>query len=293
MGIFRSSCRYGFIAGFLAVCISSTQSFAASAGGDDRSLFDHAVQLSQQGEWSEAANLFRGIADRNPAWPEPKNNLAVAMLQMGQLDKAQQALEDAVSSLPSFRTAQDNRRRLYDYLAAQAYDRALGKNAGSELPKLALLTRIDVPTVAGEQSPTASETTTSPAVTPVAQSTTGNAVSVSIRQQLLGWSRAWSNANVEAYLANYSTGFKPQDATKDYTQWINIRRARLQLASNTQVTLHDIRVYVDEKNKQAIAEFVQIYRSDRYRDKVKKQLLMAYENQRWLILSERVIEQIN
>ncbi len=287
MGTYRSSRRYRIIAGILAVYVSSAQLFAASAGGDDRSLFDQAVQLSRQGEWTEAAGLFRGIADRNPAWPEPKNNLAVAMLQMGQLDKAQQALEEAVTSLPSFRTAQENRRRLYDYLAAQAYDRALGNNAAGELPQLALLTRIDAPGFAATQSPEKTPQT----ATSAAQSAT-DAVSEHIRRQLLAWSRAWSDADVEAYLANYSTRFKPEDATKDYTQWRNIRRARLLLASNTQITLHDIRVYVDDENRRAIAEFVQGYRSDRYHDKVRKQLLLGFENERWLILSERVIEQV-
>jgi adhesin transport system outer membrane protein len=151
------------------------------------------------------------------------------------------------------------------------------------LPRLDLLTRIDTPQV---------EEVAPQPVTPAVDSA-ASAIPELIKQRLLGWSRAWSNADVESYLSNYSSHFQPDDAARDYNQWRNIRRARLQLASNTEVTLQDIRVYLDDESKRAIAEFIQSYRSDSYQDRVRKQLLMAYENERWLILSERVIEQLN
>ena len=228
--------------------------------------------------------MFRDIAQRQPSWPEPKNNLAVAMLKMGQVEQAQQALEEAVTSQLSFKTAQDNRKRLYDHLAAVAYDKAIGSSEPTRLPALELLTEVKIL----EQTPK-----TEVIVENSSQADIVADVSNNIRQRLLGWSRAWSVSDVEQYLAAYSHQFKPSEPGKDYNQWRNIRRARLQLAQNTKVELENIRIYLDEDNQQALAEFVQHYRSASYQDRVVKQLHMALENNQWLILSERVIEQLN
>ena len=277
------------------IIILGMTSNAVGAMADDRELFDHAVRLSQQGDWSQAADLFSDIAERHPAWPEPKNNLAVAMLKMGKLDQAQQALEEAVGSQHSFRTAQDNRKRLYDHLAALAYDRAVGKSEQTEMPQLELLTSLALPeTGTAVPAPTAA-----PVAEPVSNKVSeadaaGSMQQVQIiRQHLLDWSRAWSAADVDAYLSAYSRRFQPADPGKDYNQWSNIRRARLQLANNTLVQLDKISVYLAPDNKQALAQFVQSYKSDRYQDRVLKQIQLANENGQWLILSERTIEQLD
>ena len=250
---------------------------------DDKALFDKAVKLTTQGNWSQAANIFREIAQRNPTWPEPKNNLAVAMLHMGKIEQAQQALEEAVTSQPSFKTAQNNRKRLYEHLAAAAYDKAIGNSNKSRLPVLDLLTVLEQPTVVAEE--------TAEAITHT-DNGSGDLVNT-IKQRLIGWARAWSVADIDQYFASYSTQFKPNDPRKDYNQWRNIRRARLKLSKNTEVTLHDIKIYLDQDNHQALAEFTQHYRSANYSDTVIKQLHMAFENEQWLILSERVIQQLN
>ena len=105
---------------------------------NDLGLFKQGVQLSTDGEWSNAERIFRGIAERNPSWPEPKNNLAVALYKTGKLEQSHQAFEDAVTSLPSFKTAQINRQRLYDYSATLAYNKAVGNNNKPGMPTLEL-----------------------------------------------------------------------------------------------------------------------------------------------------------
>ena len=277
----------------LAIILLCQPGLLIAAESDDVALFGQAVQLSEQGQWQQAARLFRDIAQRHPQWPEPKNNLAVAMSRLGQLKEAQQALEAAVSSQPSFKTAQQNRQQLYDYLAAVAYEKAIGNTQPPNVPQLSLLTKLHQPPKPEARPVPAQE----PA--PVTPSTTAattqalTSIQDDISKRLQIWSRAWSIGDVETYLQAYSSRFRPDEPGTDYNQWRNIRRARLTLANNTQVVLQDIHIYLDAGRQQAIAEFVQNYRSDRYQDQVIKQLLLAHENNRWLILSERVIEKLN
>ncbi|HEY9051357.1 MAG TPA: tetratricopeptide repeat protein [Gammaproteobacteria bacterium] len=254
-----------------------------STNGNDRQLFSQAINMTSQGKWSEAAGLFQQIAQRNPAWPEPKNNLAVAMLQLGKLEQAQQALDEAVSSQSSFKTAHTNRKRLYDYLAAIAYEKAMGTSNGTQLPKLDLLNNIS------ETEPVVIESANVVMAPPAQNETQVNAINKAVQ----AWSSAWSDSDIKNYLAAYSTDFRPSEPATDYTQWQNSRRARLALASNTQVKLENIRIYLDMQLQQALAEFVQHYRSANYQDKVLKQLYLKRQQDQWLIVEERVIQQYN
>lgn len=271
----------------LACCVSQVVNadvaVPKASNGNDRQLFSQALGLSSKGQWSEAASLFQKIAQQNPAWPEPKNNLAVALLHMGKLEQAQQALDDAVSSQDSFKTAHANRKRLYDYLAAIAYEKAMGTSNGTQLPRLDLLTQIT------EAEPVVIESA-NVVMSPPAQNE--SQVNV-IKQALMTWSSAWSVSDINAYLAAYSTDFRPSEPATDYTQWQNSRRARLAQANNTRVKLENIRVYLDIELQQALAEFVQHYQSANYQDKVLKQLYLKRQQDKWLIVEERVIQEFN
>jgi hypothetical protein len=250
---------------------------------DDRDLFSRALELSQQGQWQQAADLFSQISSRNPQWPEPKNNLAVCLLQQGKIPQAQQALDAAVTSQPGFRVAHLNRQRMYDYLAAQAYDKAVGQKNAPRLPQLDLLTNLSVPAVnVAPVTPAASAPVPAPAKSPA------NVILNDIRQQIQVWSQAWASGDVKNYLASYSTAFKSEDG-KSFEQWAPARRLRLQTAGKVSVETGDMRFYTDSDQQQVIAEFVQLYRANAYQDKVLKQLLLVQENGRWLIAAERVI----
>ena len=78
------------------------------ARADEHGLFQQAISLSKQGDWKQAAELFQQVASAQPDWPEPKNNLAVALLKLGQVEQARQILEQAVTSQASFKVAQEN-----------------------------------------------------------------------------------------------------------------------------------------------------------------------------------------
>jgi len=115
-------------------------------------------------------------------------------------------------------------------------------------------------------------------------------ISKVIEQQLLGWSRAWSQGDFERYLKIYSENFTPSDSRKTYTQWKNIRRARLRFTQGVNITIDQLRVFVEPENEYALVEFLQTYQSDSYSDKVLKQMYMHYQQGSWLILSERTIK---
>lgn len=272
---------------FISVCFAWALSFAVAEAKDireDESRFKQAVLLTEQGQWSQAADLFQSIAQNNPTWPEPKNNLAIALLKMGQIEQARQALEDAVISLPSFKVAQENRKRLYDHLAAVAYERAVGKTEPLELPEFDLLADIN-----------AIETRV--AVQPEQLLIEAKTESTGDLSQLLtnivhDWSQAWSRADVEQYLSFYSSRFTPADVQIDYTQWRQQRTVRLRLSRGARISLENIRIYFDTDQSRALAEFSQQYQSATYNDTVIKQLVLGLEDERWQILAERVIQQL-
>ncbi|MDH5485673.1 MAG: hypothetical protein OEY43_10605, partial [Gammaproteobacteria bacterium] len=176
--------------------------------------------------------------------------------------------------------------------AAISYGKAVGESARVKQPELKLLLAIEKAEVA--KKPVVDVGALLPAKTVMDKATAVTDDSVEqIKQQLQSWSRAWSVSDIDQYFAAYSKQFKPEAQGKDYTQWRNSRRVRLQKATDTRVALEKTAIYLDGSKLRAVVEFVQDYRSNTYHDRVLKQLLMAREGNSWLILSERVIQQLN
>jgi len=258
--------------------------FAQKTSVDDSLLFKQAVNLAKQERWSDAAKLFNEIASRNPGWPEPKNNLGIALFELGKIEQAQQALEEAVVSLPSFKVAQSNRKQLFNHAAAMAYYKAVGAPKEPKRPQLEMLTEVKKELVV--------ESSVVNNGGKLADQSTAPIVS-NIIKNLLNWSKAWSNVDIEQYLSAYSSDFTPSDQGKDYTQWRALRTAKFKFSNNPDIKITNVHVYLDESKKRALADFIQDYKSEKYQDKVQKQLKLVYENERWLILSEQVLKQIN
>ena len=244
----------------------------------DLGLFQQGVELSADGKWSNAEAIFRGIAERNPSWPEAKNNLAVVLYNSGKLEQSHQAFEAAVTSLPSFKIAQINRQRLYDYSATLAYNRAIGNTEKPGLPTLEMLNDVeDISSIVEKTNP---------------EVTNNDEIFEQVKDSLHKWSESWTNSDVERYLAAYSNNFIPTGEAKNFSQWSKQRSEKLRKGKIDQVSLDSIQVYINDDKKQALAEFVQDYKSRNYQDKVVKQMRLAYKNNRWLITSEEVIREI-
>ena len=303
----------------------------------DKELFAKAVKLSGQGLWLKAEPVYRDLIKRNKDWPEPKNNLAIVLLKTDRMDEAKLMFEQAVTSSPSFRIAQKNRSQLYNYLAAQAYEKALGSKPSLVVPEMTLIKTVELPVKIIQKTvektvevivekPVIVEKVvekvverivekpvfmTAPPESSAVEKTTagehsglktvlnrdiGNSnisnsdISNSIEQQLIGWSRAWSQGDFDLYIKSYSDKFIPSDDRKTFAEWRNIRRGRLTYAKGVDVSFDQLRVFVESQGGFVLAEFIQYYKSASYSDKVLKQMYMQKEQNNWRILSERTIK---
>lgn len=268
---------------------------------DDKELFSKAVLLSTQKQWVEAEPIYRDLLKRNQYWPEPGNNLAILLLNTGRTDEAIAVLEQAVMSSPGYKIAQKNRSELYNYLATQAYDKALGSDQRSIMPELELIQTIFQPVkiIEKEIEKEVEKIVIKEVfvekpqlVEPQQESeiSSQKGISSHIKQQLLGWSRAWAKGDFDYYIKSYSTDFIPSDARKSYAEWKNIRRARLRFTKGVSVEIEQLRVFVEDEGKHVLVEFIQNYNSASYSDTVLKQMYMQNQQDNWLILSERTIK---
>lgn len=95
------------------------------AQADAQARFLKGLILTKQGKTADAIKIFTGLTEDYPDLPEPYNNLAVLYASQGKYDKAKQLLEKALSTHPSYATANENLGDIYAKMASQAYDRAL------------------------------------------------------------------------------------------------------------------------------------------------------------------------
>ncbi len=288
--------------GFLVILFSKgvlAEAELLQKSNDDKILFKQAVELSLQSQWAQAEKIYRELIKRNKSWPEPSNNLAIILLKTNRIDEAKKVFEQAVSSSPSYKITQQNRTQLYNYLATQAYDKALGAEKNKTLPELTFIQAIDQPVkivekevekivIKKEYIEVPAELNANEQVNP--ENNKLKNISNEIEQQLSGWSRAWSQGDYKKYLKAYSKNFVPSDSRKTYTQWKNIRRSRLRFTQGVNIKIDQLRVFVEPENEYALVEFLQTYQSDSYSDKVLKQMYMHYQQGSWLILSERTIK---
>ncbi|HEY0562523.1 MAG TPA: outer membrane protein assembly factor BamE, partial [Methylophilus sp.] len=110
-----------------------------------------------------------------------------------------------------------------------------------------------------------------------------------IQDSVNAWAAAWRNKDATAYLAAYSTQFKP-DGLASRKAWAAQRKQRLADASPIIVELEDMTV--QQAGNVATVQFFQKYSSKVYSDQVMKQLTLEQDakTQRWLITKESVIE---
>ena len=253
---------------------------------ETRDLFARAVTLTAEGEWLAAEKLFKQISLMHPESPEAKNNLAVSLLKQGKVEQAKLAIEEAVTSLPGFKVAQNNRKKLYDHAASVAYHKATGNLNTPDLPTLELLPEIYIDLKKDDAD-----------MDDIALASlnlkSDEVIASNIENLVVSWSKAWSDLQIEQYLSFYSLHFKPLKPLEDYTQWRDIRRAKFRFSGPLRITTQLHKVYLHTNEKQALVEFLQSYQSNKYQDKVLKQLHLVLENDRWLIRSENVLQQLN
>jgi tetratricopeptide (TPR) repeat protein len=70
----------------------------------------------------QALALFTQLAQEHPDLPDPYNNIGLLQARAGRLDEALAALQDALRSDPSHRTARANLGQVYLMLAVSTWD---------------------------------------------------------------------------------------------------------------------------------------------------------------------------
>ena len=107
-------------------------------------------------------------------------------------------------------------------------------------------------------------------------------------QAVRAWAAAWSDQRVDDYLDSYADSYQPPDG-QSRARWAATRRERIERPRSIQVGVDAART-VQLADDRVSVSFDQSYASDTYSDKVRKTLLLVWQDGAWKIAEERVIE---
>ena len=269
-------------AGQHAPALAQVNKALAAKPRDPQARFLKAVILTEQGNTKEAIEIFSRLTQDFPELPEPFNNLAVIYAAQGQYEKARAALEQSIRTHPSYATAYENLGDVYAKLASQAYDKALQldkTNTGAQ-NKLSLVREIARGPTLVAAAPKEAAQKPAPAASPAPAAD----ASADVLKALNAWAQAWSNRDVDAYLAHYAKDFKtPKGQAR--ADWEKSRRARIGGAKSISVEVDAPQVKMQGAD-QATVTFRQAYRSDTFKSTSRKTLTLIRSDGRWLIQDE-------
>jgi tetratricopeptide (TPR) repeat protein len=243
--------------------------------------------------------VFTALTDDYPELPEPYNNLAVLYASQGQYDKARKALEMAIRTHPSYAIAHENLGDVYAKMASEAYDKALQLDRGNAAAqtKLAMIKDLFSSSVVpgkGTSQAGVTETAVAAAATPDAKDkkpppklpAPGKAETETVLAAVMGWAKAWSAKDADAYLAQYAPSFQVPGG-EPRAAWEATRRDRITKPKSIEVTVGSPKVSFDA-NGRAMVSFRQGYKSDTLNTAGAKTLTLTKINDRWLIVQERM-----
>ncbi|WP_127478214.1 tetratricopeptide repeat protein [Sulfurivermis fontis] len=133
--------------------------------------------------------------------------------------------------------------------------------------------------VASEPEPaSAAPVAAEPAVAEVPE-----ALRLAVVTALEGWARAWSQQNVDAYLAYYDAAYAPEGMSRH--AWEEERRSRLSRPAWIKVELEDVQVAAPAPAT-VVVDLRQRYASPGYKDITLKRMTLALRDGNWMITSE-------
>jgi uncharacterized protein (TIGR02266 family) len=112
--------------------------------------------------------------------------------------------------------------------------------------------------------------------------------SATAEQAVHDWAAAWSDQRVDDYLECYADSFEPPDG-QDRDGWAANRRQRIERPRSIDVGVEAART-VELAADRVSVSFDQAYSSDSFSDRVRKTLLLVWQDGGWKIAEERVIE---
>ena len=277
--------------------LSKVNSYLAGKPKDAQARFLKGLIFTEQGEITDAINIFSALTQDYPELPEPYNNLAVLYASQGQYDNAKLALEMAIRTHPSYATAHENLGDIYAKLASQAYDRALqlDRSNTATQTKLAMIQELFAGGTRGKETSAHSMSKTEGAAPViVAENTPGPAAAIpapmtdnssEVLKTVNAWAAAWSSQNADSYLSFYANDFKTP-AGEPRADWEAARKERLTTPKSIQVGVSNASVKFSD-NGHATVKFRQSYRASHLKTSGKKTLLMVKSDGKWLIQEER------
>ena len=274
-----------------------------------------ALAFQKNKQTKQAIRYYQEIISQHPELPEPRNNLAIIYLQLGDYDNAVKLLIESINTHPAYAAAYQNLNTIYQGLASEAYRKALSDEASSntvlnriQLTELDELyqpaTQVNPPPtlvvaqagIETEQQTAALVTPVEPApqavpekppATPVSAAPTSSPAALTNNQTLIdlvtNWANAWSEQEFEQYAATYSDEYTGRYSS--HQEWLKQRYRRIVSRERIKVSLSNIAVKSLTEN-QAVIDFQQAYQSPSYSDKVVKRLRLKRINQQWKIYSE-------
>ena len=282
--------------GQTAVALDRLNTYIAANPKNAQGLFLKGVLLAEQGRRDEAIKIFTEVTEKFPKLPEPYNNLAVLYADQGQFDKARAALETAIKTHPSYATAHENLGDIYARMASEAYGKALQLDTANTRAqgKLSLIKDLfgtgNKTTIAAKEPTKVNNdvvvaTNSAPAANNDDSKKSGVAATSqeAIADAVNKWAKAWSNKNVDQYLASYGASFKPAKGMSRQT-WEQQRRERITKPSKISVELSNMKIESDDNS--AKVKFKQTYRADGKPIRTAKTLHMKRDGDNWYIVEE-------
>jgi tetratricopeptide (TPR) repeat protein len=283
-----------------AAALEKIEAAIAANPRDARARFLKGLILTEQNKPNDAIKVFTALTDDYPELPEPYNNLAVLYASQGQYDKARKSLEMAIRTHPSYAIAHENLGDVYAKMASEAYDKALQLDRGNAAAqtKLAMIKDLFSGSVVPGKGTTqagVTEATVATAATPDPKDkkqpspkppAPGKAETEAVLAAVKGWAEAWSAKDADAYLAHYAPAFQVPGG-EPRAAWEATRRDRITKPKSIEVTVGSPKVSFDA-NSRAIVSFRQGYKSDTLDTSGAKTLTLTKNNDRWLIVQERM-----
>ncbi len=288
--------------GDLQGALKTLDKYLAGAPQDAEARFTRGLVLVKLNKAEDAIKMFADLTRDYPQLPEPYNNLAVLYAQLGDYEKARDALEAALATHPAYATAHENLGDIYAALAGAAYNRAATLDQGNQTVryKQNLINQLDTgmgaanngslaPAAPAKGSAPVSETvaptvtgTAEPAATPAVG--VANADAAAVGTLLGSWARAWSSRDVDGYLAHYAADFVPEGGLSR-AAWQQQRRDRITRPSR--IAVQALRPeFVKVGDDRVRINFVQEYKSESFSDQVSKVLEFKSGKDGWKIVRE-------
>lgn len=279
-----------------AAALERINAYLAANPRDAQAMFMKGIILAESGKRDDAIKTFNDLTEKYPNLPEPYNNLAVLYADAGQYDKAKKALETAIKTHPSYATAHENLGDIYARMASEAYDKALQLDNGNARAqsKLSMIKDLfgtgNKATLGAKNDAKPNKTGTMPIrpadkkVEPAKAVDSSADEEKNIAEAVSNWANAWSNKDVEKYLASYADSFKPARG-ESRKKWEKTRRDRVTRPASISVELANQQITVED-SENAKVTFKQTYRAGGNPIRTDKTLVLKKINGAWLIDEE-------